>query len=236
MLDTVDSTNAHAARLAPSCPTWIVAAEQTGGRGRRGRPWISLRGNFYATLALQPHDPPETVALRSFVAALALRDACVSLTGVPQAFALKWPNDVLLNGGKLAGILLESTGSGGRITQVSIGVGVNLIAAPDAAAVEPGAVPPVSLLAETRCRVTPEAFLSVLAPAFARWEAILITEGFSPLRQAWLQSAARLGEVIQARIGPQTHTGTFETMDATGALVLATPAGRLSIPAADVFF
>ncbi|HEX9857902.1 MAG TPA: biotin--[acetyl-CoA-carboxylase] ligase, partial [Paracoccaceae bacterium] len=114
ILGTVDSTNAFAARLAPGLtgPAWVLAGEQTAGRGRRGRAWSSPRGNFHASLVMQPTEPPEVVALRSFAAALALRDTCVALTGLPQAFALKWPNDVLLNGGKLAGILLESAGQG----------------------------------------------------------------------------------------------------------------------------
>jgi BirA family biotin operon repressor/biotin-[acetyl-CoA-carboxylase] ligase len=103
-LATVDSTNAEAARQAGarSSPLWILANEQTGGRGRRGRPWSSPPGNFHATLLLYPAEPPDVVALRSFVAALALRDACVALTGLPGAFTLKWPNDVLLNGGTIS--------------------------------------------------------------------------------------------------------------------------------------
>ncbi len=109
---------------------------------------------------------PATVALRSFAAALALRDAFVALTGLPQAFTLKWPNDVLLNGQKVAGILLEASGD-----VLAIGIGVNLIAAPPPEAVEPGAVTPVSLLSETGLRITPEAFLDALAPAYAAREA-----------------------------------------------------------------
>ena len=115
--DSLASTNETAASLAPGLtgPAWVIAGEQTAGRGRRGRPWTSPRGNFYGSLVMRPEGPPDQAALRSFVAALALHQACVGLTGLPQAFALKWPNDVLLNGGKLAGILLESAGQGGRI-------------------------------------------------------------------------------------------------------------------------
>jgi BirA family biotin operon repressor/biotin-[acetyl-CoA-carboxylase] ligase len=222
--------------LNPEAPTWIVAEEQTGGRGRRGRPWVSPKGNFYGTLALHPKGPAQGVALRSFVAALALREACVALTGLPQAFRLKWPNDVLLNGGKLAGILLESSGQSGRVQQLCIGIGVNLIAAPPPETVEPGAVPPVSLLSETGLRVTPAAFLAALAPAFARWEARLCAEGFAPIRAEWLAHAARLGEQITARTGNQTQTGIFTGLDATGALILDTGQGRQTIPAADIFF
>lgn len=238
ILDAVDSTNAHAARLAPGLAgsAWVLAAEQTAGKGRRGRPWSSPRGNFYASYVMLPTEAPETVALRSFAAALALRDACVQLTGLPQAFALKWPNDVLLNGGKLAGILLETAGQGTRLSHLVIGIGVNLIASPDPAQVEPGALTPVNLLAETGLRITPEAFLNALAPAYARWEHTFTTQGFAPLRAEWLSHAAKLGEVIHARTGTQTRSGTFESIDETGALLLTTQAGRIAIPAAEVFF
>jgi len=238
LLATVDSTNAEAARIADhtTAPTWILAATQSGGRGRRGRPWASPKGNFFATLLLHPTEPADQVALRSFAAALALRDACVSLTGSRSGFALKWPNDVLLNGGKLAGILLESSGSGGQVSHLAIGIGVNLIAAPPPDAVEAGAVTPVSLLGETGVRVTPQAFLTALAVAFHRWEALFSAEGFAPLREAWLSQAARLGEVITARTGGDTYTGRFETIDDQGALILVTAQGRKAISAAEIFF
>lgn len=237
-LATVDSTNAEATRLAPGLtgPAWVLAGAQTAGRGRRGRPWQSPRGNFYASLVMQPEGPPEQAALRSFVAALSLFDACVAVTGLPRVFALKWPNDVLLNGGKLAGILLESAGQGRRINHLVIGIGVNLIGAPPPEAVEPGAVPPVNLLGETGLRITPESFLNHLAPAFAAWERRLTTEGFAPLREVWLSRAARLGERIRARTGTTTREGIFETIDTSGALVLGMDGTRVAIPAADVFF
>lgn len=238
VLPEIDSTNAEGFRRAATLdrPTWILGGVQTAGRGRRARPWSSPRGNFHGTLVLKPTEPPETVALRSFAAALALRDALVTVTGLPGSFTLKWPNDVLCNGGKLAGILLESQGLGGPDPALCIGIGVNLIAAPDMSEVEPGAVPPVSLLAETGLRVTPEAFLDALAPASAQWEETFRTQGFAPLRSAWLAHAARLGEPIRARIGSETREGVFETIDESGNLILRTAAARLAIPAAEVFF
>lgn len=237
-LPEIDSTNAEGFRQAVALPgpTWIVAGYQTAGRGRRARPWVSPRGNFHATLVLKPVEPPEVVALRSFAAALALRDACVALSGLGESFTLKWPNDVLLNGGKLAGILLESQGLGGTDPVLCIGVGVNLIAAPDPALVEPGAVPPVSFLEETGLRISPEAFLDALAPAYSAWEDRFATQGFAPLRDAWLSHAARLGQVIRARTGSEVRVGTFETIDQQGNLILQTAQGRLAIPAAEVFF
>lgn len=224
-------------RMAPSLtgPAWFLGLEQTAGRGRRARPWVSPLGNFYATLLLSPKEPPATVALRSFAASLALRDALVALTGMPEAFTLKWPNDVLLNGGKVAGILLESS-QAGQGMQLAVGIGVNLIGAPDASLVEAGALAPVSVLAETGLRIMPEAFLDALAVAFSAWEARFVAQGFAPLRAEWLAHAARLGEVIRARTGEQTREGIFETVDETGNLVLRMACGTVAIPAADVFF
>ncbi len=234
----IDSTNAEGLRLAPTLtgPAWLLAEEQTAGRGRRARPWASPKGNFHATLVMAPREAADQVALRSFAAALALRDAFVALTGEPAAFALKWPNDVLLNGGKVAGILLESVAVGAGVAHLAIGVGVNLIAAPDARLLEPGALRAVTLLEETGLRVAPKTFLDHLAPAYAGWEAMFVAEGFAPLRAAWLSHAARLGEVIRARTGTQSREGRFETVDDSGALILGTTQGRVAIPAAEVFF
>jgi len=238
ILARVDSTNAEAARIAPgiSGPEWILALEQTKGRARRGRDWVDPPGNFAATLVLRPSEPPATIALRSFIASLALCEALVAVTGRADGFALKWPNDVLLNGGKLAGILLESAGQGAEISFLSIGIGVNLAQAPDQDEVEPGALRPVSLLSETGAHVTPQELLDLLAPAYARLETQFTTYGFEPIRAAWLARAARLGEVITAKTTNDKITGRFETVDAAGNLVLSTGGTRVAIPAAEVFF
>ncbi|WP_417244713.1 biotin--[acetyl-CoA-carboxylase] ligase [Celeribacter sp.] len=233
VLPTVDSTMSEAARVAASCafPQWILAQVQTAGHGRRGRAWTMPKGNFAATLLMFPQEHPEIIALRSFVSALALYDAFVAVTGRSDPFALKWPNDVLLNGGKVAGILLERGPA-----HLSIGIGVNLAEAPPVSMVEEGALPPVSLAHETGALVEPEEFLDQLAPAYAHWEAQFTSFGFGPIREAWLSRAARLGTEIRARTIRETHHGIFETVDAFGNLVLATPKGKLSIPAAEVYF
>ncbi len=238
VLAEVDSTNAEAARIAADLagPEWILALRQTAARGRRGRAWVNPEGNFAASLVMRPGDTPDQMALRSFVASLALYDACVTVTGRSAGLALKWPNDVLLNGGKLAGILLESAGSAAGLTHFTIGIGVNLVAAPDVGEVEEGALRPVSLLSATGISVTPEEFLEALAPAYAHYEAQFTQFGFAPIRTAWLDRAARLGEVITARTSRDEFTGTFETVDANGNLVLSTPKQRYAIPAAEIFF
>lgn len=185
---------------------------------------------------MRPAEPPAQVALRSFVASLALYDAVATATGRAGGLALKWPNDVLLNGGKLAGILLESAGLGGQVSHIAIGIGVNLIDAPTGAKIEPGAVAPVSLAGETGVQIDREEFLDLLAPAYAAHEATFTTYGFAPIREAWLARAARLGEVITARTTRAEHVGRFETVDAEGNLVLSTTTSREVIPAAEIFF
>lgn len=223
----------EAARIAASSsfPQWILALKQTAGHGRRGRVWASPDGNFAATYLCFPTEPPDQIALRSFVAALALRDAFATISGRVDGFSLKWPNDVLLNGGKVAGILLERGAQ-----HLAIGVGVNLAHAPRRCEVEEGALAPVCLASETGALATPEEFLDVLAPAFAHWDAQFTTYGFEPIRNAWLAGAARLGEVIRARTITEEFQGTFETVDIRGNLVLNTAKGRIAIPAAEVYF
>lgn len=238
VLERVDSTNAEAFRLAPhlSGPAWIMARRQEAGRGRRGRPWNDPPGNFAATLVLRPTGGPGEAARLSFVAALALYDALVALCGPQIRLALKWPNDVLLNGGKLSGILLESSGTGGSMTSLAIGIGVNLAAAPESEQVEAGAMRPVSLLGETGLTITPEELLDALAPAFNDWARRMENEGFAPIRQAWMARAARLGETILARAGNTRIEGRFDGIDETGALILTTAGGRQAIPAAEIYF
>jgi BirA family transcriptional regulator, biotin operon repressor / biotin---[acetyl-CoA-carboxylase] ligase len=233
----LDSTNAEALRRAAAGergPLWILALRQSRGRGRRGRGWATGPGNFAASLLMRPPGGPREAALRSFTASLGLFDALVLATGRPDLFTLKWPNDVLLNGAKLAGILLETAGSEGA--GVAIGIGVNLAAAPDAAQLEPGALPPVSLAEATGIAMAPEDFLDLLAPAVAHWEERLVDEGFQPVRAAWLARAARIGQTLTARLPGREITGIFETVDESGAIVLAGPEGRVALPAADIHF
>ena len=238
ILPEIDSTNAEALRRAPEMagPTWVFAHRQTRGRGRRGRAWADPAGNFAASLLLRPASGPEHAALYSFVASLALFEACSALTGTPQRFSLKWPNDVLLDGGKLAGILLESSATARDGLVLVIGIGVNLAHAPEGGQLEGGALRPVALAAETGLLMPAEAFLGELAQHFASFDRQFQQAGFAPIRTAWLQRAARLGQVITARTMRDSFTGTFETIDETGNLVLHTGQGRQAIAAADVFW
>ena len=235
VLDVVDSTMAEAARLAPDLkrPAWIMAHRQTAARGRRGRVWENPQGNFAATYLFKPTGNAAFAALRSFSAANALFES-LALRIDRDRLSLKWPNDVLLNGGKVAGILLESMGTGDRLDWLAIGVGVNLTHAPGG--VRDAAFPPVSLEGEGGAPTDPDELLSSLATNMATEEGILAEFGFAPIREKWLRHAARLGEVITARTARDTFTGTFETVDEAGQLVLRTATGHVSIPAADVYF
>lgn len=238
ILDSIDSTNAEALRHAPGLtqPVWILARQQVQGRGRRGRGWESPRGNFFASLALPDAGTPAEAARLGFVAALALHEVLAGLVGPLAAVAIKWPNDVLLDGGKISGILLERVSGGANPAALAVGMGVNLTAAPPREAVEPWAVLPVSLRDVLGEAPAPEAFLDRLAPAFAHWQARLETEGFAPLRAAWLARAARLGQVITARTPRLTIEGRFDGIDDGGALILTTARGRELIAAADIHF
>jgi BirA family transcriptional regulator, biotin operon repressor / biotin---[acetyl-CoA-carboxylase] ligase len=225
---------AEAARMAPNlaCPTWVMARAQTAARGRRGKVWVQPAGNLAATLIYKPDVTAPEAAKRSFMAANALYETFAIYVD-RYRLSLKWPNDVLLNGGKVAGILLESAGRGPFVDWLSVGVGVNLVAAPTGLV---GPFPPVSLLGEGGPQVTPEDFLTVLAGNFATQEGKLAAFGFTRIREDWLRHAARLGEVITARTGKDVIKGIFDTVDDDGNLVLITGMGPRAISAADVFF
>lgn len=230
--DTIDSTNKEAARRASTttAPLWILAGEQTAGVGRRGRAWSSQQGNFAATLLMPISGDLSKVALHSFVSALALRDALVHVTDQPNRFTLKWPNDVLMDDGKVAGILLETCGIGP--SHLCVGIGVNLAVAPEAAKIESVATAPKYLDGI----ISPSDFLTLLAHFFALRVNQFNHEGFASVRADWLADAARLGEVITARMSDRELTGKFLTVDEQGGVVLQAGSDQHVIHAADIFF
>ena len=218
---------------AQGFPHWILAGTQSKARGRQGRSWLSPVGAFAASLVMQPRCPPAEAAQRSFVAACALRRA-LSRVVDEGALAQKWPNDVLLNGGKVAGILLESFGTGALVERLTIGIGVNLGHAPQDVA--QASFPPIGVADITGQSVLPEAFLAILAAEFAAVEAVLQQQGFCEIRAEWMAHAARLGEDITARTGREEIIGRFEGLDVQGNLLLLTAGGKRVIPAADIYF
>ena len=234
ILDIAESTNTEAKRRADSvcAPTWIMARRQTAGKGRLGRPWVSLPGNLAATLVMRTKDP-KNAALRSFVAGLALLDACVEQVGRSSQFRLKWPNDLLLNGGKLAGILLECV-KGESAQHLIIGFGVNLAAAPTIVGIEKGTPAPVSLVGETGHLIAPESFLQPLASAFDIRERQIRENGFGPVREEWLSLAAGVGATAKFRMANREIRGVFKTIDDEGNAIVVSAGQRYAIAAGEM--
>ncbi len=227
---TIGSTNDEAKALArggAADGTLVWADEQTAGRGRRGRIWRSPPGNLYLSLVLRPDAAPSRAAQLGFVAALGLGDALASALRLRY----KWPNDLLADGKKLAGILLESeTSASDRVDFVVVGIGVNIVSAP-----EDVEYPATSLMANGVAGVTPPVLLEAFARHFAGWAQRWREEGFAPVRAAWLAAASGLGENVSVRLERSTLFGRFHDLDDDGALVLDAAEGRRRIAAGDVF-
>jgi len=234
-LDEIDSTNQEAKRRAAAgvtSPLWIMAVRQSEGRGRRGNAWQSLAGNLAATLLIRPERRAAECAQLSFAAALAVSDMLARFA--PHAgLGLKWPNDVLADGRKIAGILLESESrSDGMAAWLAVGIGVNLAAFPDDVD-----FPATSLAVQGILPPTPRDAMLDLAAAFAKWYEVWRTQGFSPVREAWLARASGLGSRIRARLTNEEITGVLQGIDESGALLLGLPGGTTRIIAAgEIFF
>lgn len=231
--ERVASTSDEAKTLAISgaaAGTLVWARMQSAGRGRQGRGWVSPAGNLYASLILRPAVSVAAAAQLSFVAALAVGNAC--LAQAPEAaIAFKWPNDVLLGGRKLAGILLELQASAaGAIEWLVIGIGINLATYPVDVEFK------ATALSATGADAAPDAMLPVLAEAFLDWyERWQEGAGFATIRAAWLARAYGLGQPIRVRLPGSSLDGIFAGLDTDGTLLLDSPAGRRCIAAGEVF-
>jgi BirA family biotin operon repressor/biotin-[acetyl-CoA-carboxylase] ligase len=232
--DSVGSTMEEARRaLHEGDPgrLWIVAREQTAGRGRHGRQWGSPPGNLYASLLLTDPCEPALAPQLGFVAGLALHDAASAVSGLRNPeLALKWPNDLLIGRAKTAGLLLEGESRAGRLDLI-IGFGVNV-------ASSPADTPyPATALAAHAPQATVETTLAMLSEAFvARLTTWSRPGGFGPTRAAWLERAAFLRETITLRLPEGPLSGVFSGIDPSGRLELDTPDGRRLIDAGDLYF
>ena len=234
LYDTVGSTNDEAKRLARAAAeegTLVRAYEQTAGRGRRGRAWASPPGNLYASLILRPRCPVDRAAQLGFVAALAVGDTLATIFPRFEGLTYKWPNDVLLRGRKIAGILLESELGEGELPRfVVVGVGINLASSPENAE-----FPATSIVEQGMGPVSPAIALQKFACHFQAWAGRWREEGFAPIRTAWRARAAALGEPIRVRLESATLHGTFVDIDERGALLLEAAGGLRQISAGQVF-
>lgn len=230
--ETLGSTNAEAlarARAGERGPLWVTTKSQSAGRGRRGSIWASPPGNLYATLLLSEPSAPEHAPQLSFVAALALHDAITECA--PQLGPLlkvKWPNDLLLGGAKLAGILIE--GESDPVFSVAIGIGVNCATHPENTAYL------ATDLAANGALVTPAQLLALLPAAMLRrldqWQR---GQGFAAVRADWLKRAAGLGEDIRVRLPEREIAGRFQGLDDAGRLLVEQSGGVATVTAGDVF-
>ena len=263
--ETLDSTSSEAKRqilAGLSGPAWIIADRQLGGYGRRARQWVHHDGDFAASLIL----PLENVAPSSkskpprssltdnpdlmnalgplpFAMGLAVRDAIISFLEPLDAknrssdLLLKWPNDVLYQDNKLAGILIEIENTPTGMMAV-IGVGINFVSLPRKVAYA------TACLADLGLTLHPTKFLNALDQAFFQWHAIQHAAGIAPIREVWLKHSAGLGETIIIQLpgsgdptAPETHQieGRFITIDDQGHLIVETSQGQQIVTAGDVF-
>jgi BirA family biotin operon repressor/biotin-[acetyl-CoA-carboxylase] ligase len=233
--ETLDSTNAEARRRAEAGevgPVWITARLQSAGRGRRGRTWETSAGNLAATLLMITGRSAREAAQISFVAAVAVCDFVRAYLPAERV-KVKWPNDILVEGRKVSGILVESGARREGGLWLAIGVGVNLAKAPAVAD-----RPATSLADETKTPPPdPRTALDGLAAAFADWLDIWDRRGFAPIAAAWTKRAYGLGVLCAARLPDETVEGVALGLDDDGALRLRLADGRIRrITAGDVFF
>ena len=232
LLPNVDSTNAEALRRARSGargPLWVLAERQSSGRGREGRVWASEPGNFFATLLMTLDCPSALLPQLSLVAGLAAIEAVCEASGDRLAghrLTLKWPNDVMLDAAKLAGVLCESlrAGSTGPVV-IALGTGINLASHPT------NLGRPVTHLSGAGVSVLPQQMLDVLATTTDRWLGRWQNgANFAAVREGWLRYGPRCGDRITIKAGgdvsDKTFTGWFMGLGTDGCLQLADEGGK----------
>jgi BirA family transcriptional regulator, biotin operon repressor / biotin---[acetyl-CoA-carboxylase] ligase len=236
--DSIGSTNAEAlsrAREGERGPVWFVTSEQTAGRGRRNRTWIAPRGNLASSVLETIDGSPAVAATLGFAAGLALEAALRRLglgASGDMKYSLKWPNDVLAGQQKLAGILLEAEAVPGDGLAVVVGIGTNVVAAPE------GIPTPAISLKALGVDTSAEELFAALSDSWVEFRTIWDEgRGFAEIRKLWLERAAGLGEPVAVQTGGATIAGTFDTVDDTGCMIVKTSSGdRVPISAGDVYF
>ncbi len=230
--DITGSTNTDARRLANEAdfgPLWIVADQQTAGRGRHGRDWISPKGNFYGSFLFPTEQAPAQRSLYSFVIALGIYDGLKAVHSDGD-FQLKWPNDVLLGGGKISGMLLE-TGSTHHQAWVIAGIGVNLIS-------RPYDLPyAAACLAEHHeAPIEPHELLEQMSPHIIHWKSVFEQQGFGPIREAWLKRASNVPGPVKVRLPDDVFEAQAVDLEPNGALKVRLANGTIrQVHAGDVF-
>ena len=242
--DSIGSTNAEAlacARSGECGPMWFVTTEQTAGRGRRHRLWIAPRGNLASSVLEVIDIAPATAATLGFAAGLALEAALrqVSVEALLRSagsdemqFSLKWPNDVLAGQQKLAGILLEAEAMEDGRMAVVVGIGTNVVAAPE------GTPYPATSLRALGVDIGAEELFGALSDTWTEFRGIWDNGmGFGEIRSRWLDKASGLGKPVSIQSGTSAINGIFDTIDDAGCMIVATSDGkRIPVSAGDVYF
>lgn len=242
--DQAGSTNAEAmaaARQGERGPVWFVTTEQTAGRGRRQRAWIAPRGNLASSVLEVMDVAPAVAATMGFAFGLAHEtalqrvsiEANLRLAGSDQLkYLLKWPNDILVRGQKLCGLLVEAEAMTGGGLAVVAGIGTNVIAAPE------GTPTPATSLAALGVHVGAEELFAALSDAWVEFRGIWDHgRGFAEIRKLWLERAFGVGERVAIQTGTATVEGIFDTIDETGCLIVRTADGRrIPVTAGEVYF
>lgn len=224
-LTSTPSTNIeglHLAAQGATGPQWILADEQTAGKGRSGRAWSSVRGNLYASLLIRPTCPPALMGELSLVAGVAVVEAIRTAAGqrVLAGLRLKWPNDILIGTAKLGGILVESTDAGGSRAAV-IGIGLNLAGHPS------GLGRSATDLAGAGLTLTPLRMLEFLRASMDTWLAIWEEgHGFPTVREAWQERAGPVGEALSINTGSGPVMGRYLGLGPHGELLLDEGSGQ----------
>ncbi len=206
----------------------IQALQQTKGRGRHGNEWSSPIGNLYLSTLLRPVCKPDKAGQMAFVTALALSRAMDDVMEEGHVKTLKWPNDILIDGKKISGILLETRlDKHGRVDYLIIGTGVNIFAPPEGAE-------GLDRIKKERLAVNTfrDIYLGHLRDAYQAWQ----DKGFAPVREAWLKQAHGLDKPMKIRLPEVSYEGVFRGIDETGALIADVDGARRIFTAGDVHF
>lgn len=229
----LESTNKTAFEMASAQKLFdreiILADAQTAGKGRQSRVWSSPQGNLYFSLVLQPQISASKIAQISFVAITALRLAVEGLD-IDQKIENKWPNDLLVSGKKVAGLLLESKISGDSCQFVILGIGLNLASNPD------HTIFPATNLKDSGVNLSAEEALKKFLNEFEKLYENWLIYGFSAIRKLWLNKAYRLQERITIKNAEEQIEGIFSNLDEAGNLILKLENNSLkTISTADIF-
>lgn len=237
--ESLDGTNAALKRIVEQEGDvheglMLWADTQTAGRGRSGRAWVSPKGNVYTSIIVEAPQNMARAPDVGFVAAVAVQETILDLprhNAPPPKVSCKWPNDVLIEGHKVSGILPEMATDYLKRHWIVLGIGINL----EAVNLDPAAYPPTALSLHN-IDTTPAHVLTVLTRALHKWLHVWRTDGFEAIRAAWMECGPGVGATVAVGLTEGAVSGTFVGLDHDGAMLLDTRKGQRRILAGDVLF